>query len=334
MKRTLVVVGIIVLLLMAYVALQGVVATDSPLTDRTPAETYEFTMDDGGTFTVTYADEYKTAVLEFGGDTYDLSRAVSASGARYESSDGDVVFWEQSGEAMIEIDGEMVVSGALPVTDDEGDAVGETGIQAFTVAPAREACTGVGPRECLVVNGELFYDRIAGFTFEPGYEYQLLVNKTRREGDVPADASEFEYTLIEEVRKTPVVAPANEPNLLGNRWQWLETNYDNGDSVVPAEPTAFTLSFSESGQVAIRTDCNSGSGTIVTTDGQFAFSPIAMTKRACIGETQEQPFLEMLDLANGYSFNAAGQLELTLAPQAGSDSTNPAGVMVFRQDSE
>ena len=51
----------------------------------------------------------------------------------------------------------------------------------------------------------LFYDAIAGFEFEPGYEYELLVQVDPVENP-PADASNLQYTLIEEVSKNPVSA--------------------------------------------------------------------------------------------------------------------------------
>lgn len=66
-------------------------------------------------------------------------------------------------------------------------------------------CIGVGPQKCfLVQHGDTltedwknFYDRVEGFDFEPGYIYELEVNKTiLPPNEVPADASNIRYTLV------------------------------------------------------------------------------------------------------------------------------------------
>lgn len=69
-------------------------------------------------------------------------------------------------------------------------------------------CEGAGPQKCLQVRTspdqewELFYDRIQGFTFEPGHTYVLRVEETTVD-DPPADASSLQYRLVETVSKTP-----------------------------------------------------------------------------------------------------------------------------------
>ncbi len=69
------------------------------------------------------------------------------------------------------------------------------------------ACEGIGPQMCLLVKfekhaaWELFYDVIAGFKHEEGFEYELLVNRIFIENPL-ADASSIEYELQEIVSKT------------------------------------------------------------------------------------------------------------------------------------
>lgn len=81
--------------------------------------------------------------------------------------------------------------------------------QLLDVAPYRTACIGVGPMECLQVRREgednysLFYSKIEGFEFEPGYQYTLRVKVTPVE-NAPADASSERYALLEVVEKTAV----------------------------------------------------------------------------------------------------------------------------------
>lgn len=76
------------------------------------------------------------------------------------------------------------------------------------------ACTGVAPMECLQIQyGETakpdewqyFYDQIEGFEFEEGYQFQLEVEKYERPlqgGQIPADASKYQYRLIRVIGKT------------------------------------------------------------------------------------------------------------------------------------
>ncbi|MCE9923312.1 MULTISPECIES: DUF4377 domain-containing protein [Aeromonas] len=70
-------------------------------------------------------------------------------------------------------------------------------------------CVGVAPMKCMQVrsqpgeNWTLFYQQIEGFTFEPGFRYQLEV-RTEQLTDVPADASSVRYQLIKVVSKQAV----------------------------------------------------------------------------------------------------------------------------------
>jgi heat shock protein HslJ len=76
------------------------------------------------------------------------------------------------------------------------------------VGPAMADGTGVGPMTCLMVKDTpdgkygLFYSPIAGFDYVPGFEYVLEVKVTELD-PVPADASKYEYTLMNMVFKAP-----------------------------------------------------------------------------------------------------------------------------------
>lgn len=75
------------------------------------------------------------------------------------------------------------------------------------VGPEKMECMGVAPMECLVVDGELFYEDIEGFYFEAGFEYKLRVKKSLAFGtddpeQIPADASMYKYELVDILSKT------------------------------------------------------------------------------------------------------------------------------------
>ncbi len=71
-------------------------------------------------------------------------------------------------------------------------------------------CTGVVPMECLQVkegkNKEwtYFYDSIENFEYELGYKYKLKVEKTKKNGNIPADASAYKYKLKKIISKKKV----------------------------------------------------------------------------------------------------------------------------------
>lgn len=91
------------------------------------------------------------------------------------------------------------------------------------VHPEQVDCQRMMKQKCLQVriNGAkewtLFYERIAGFTFEPGYRYELLVIQTKRPEPIPADLSEFTYKLEKIVSKKAVVSD-NQPS----NWKIME----------------------------------------------------------------------------------------------------------------
>ncbi|MGF1460237.1 MAG: DUF4377 domain-containing protein [Leptolyngbyaceae cyanobacterium] len=88
------------------------------------------------------------------------------------------------------------------------DEADEVEIVTLYVGPEKTDCVGVGPQECLQVRYdpedeyELFYSSIDGFMYEPGYDYELIVQKTPVENP-PADASAIEWTLVDIVSQTP-----------------------------------------------------------------------------------------------------------------------------------
>ncbi|MEV0332784.1 DUF4377 domain-containing protein [Nocardia sp. NPDC050717] len=91
-------------------------------------------------------------------------------------------------------------------TDTPADATDDT-VRMY-VAPEQADCVGVAPMRCLQVRytpeeqWQLFYDSITGFTYEPGYLYELTVRVTPVENP-PADHSSQRYDLVTVDAKTP-----------------------------------------------------------------------------------------------------------------------------------
>jgi heat shock protein HslJ len=207
---------------------------------------------------------------------------------------------------------------AVPAPAVEGEAV------TLFVGPNREPCTGVAPQLCLLVKENpddeysLFYSNIEGFGFEPGFEYELLVNK-QTVPNPPADASAFRWTLVEEVSKTPV-APTAE--LEGVTWR-LIAYLDQNDmlSMFGVEST-ITL---QDGEAGGQGGCNMFFAPYTLDGDQLSFGPAGSTMMACEERAmaQEQTFLARLEQVASYQIvanqlhmaNADGAVILAFEPQ-------------------
>ena len=96
------------------------------------------------------------------------------------------------------------------------EAAAPAGIEkTLFIAPERKPCTGVAPMECLQVREspdlawQYFYSEIEGFTFEPGFDYELRVRE-EKVANPPADGSSLRWTLVRVVSKQ-AVASAQTP---------------------------------------------------------------------------------------------------------------------------
>ncbi|MAT41382.1 MAG: hypothetical protein CL609_03500 [Anaerolineaceae bacterium] len=152
--------------------------------------------------------------------------------------------------------------------------------QTLYIAPFWQPCVGVAPMLCMQVKESqgadwtYFYDRIEGFTYEPGFSYELLVKKEDVKNP-PADGSSLKWTLVEEVSKSPVEMP--QMDLTGTEWN-LVSNQENA----PLMDTQITLSFEEEGQLGGSAGCNSYFGGYEHNGFAFSISsPLGSTLMAC-----------------------------------------------------
>ena len=92
----------------------------------------------------------------------------------------------------------LMLAGCQQVTAPEGETL--------FVNAALVPCIGVGPMQCMQVKESkeqdwtLFYNHIQGFTFEPGYLYELKIAKFKVD-NAPADAPNIRYELLQLVSK-------------------------------------------------------------------------------------------------------------------------------------
>lgn len=217
---------------------------------------------------------------------------------------------------------------AAPPSAAEGE------LKTLFVGPELVDCVGVAPMECMQVRENpnedytFFYQQIEGFTFEPGYEYELLVRVTNVENP-PADGSSLRYTLVSVVNQTPmadsalpadvstpstaVVAPADETPLVGTLWQ-MQSHH--GNAVLAG--TEVTAVFAADGTLSGSSGCNNFS-TGYTLDGNTLSinDAIAATMMACLDAgvmEQEAAFLAALPTAASYQISGD---QLTLFDEGG-----------------
>jgi heat shock protein HslJ len=190
------------------------------------------------------------------------------------------------------------------------------------VGPEKVECMGVAPMECLQIKyseteeWQLFYDSIEGFTYEPGYVYELTVQKETI-ANPPADGSSIRWVLVEEVSKT-AVADANLPVSL-NETTWTLAGFGDGTNVVAG--TDVTLTFGADGSATGNASINLYNGTYMVNGEVLTFSQFASTRMG--GDpalmTQETAYLNALAQTATFTvegstlslFDSAGTLLLT-----------------------
>lgn len=195
-----------------------------------------------------------------------------------------------------------------PAPDDvEPPQMAEGELKTLYVGPELVDCVGVGPMQCMQVRENpadpytLFYQQIEGFTFEPGFEYELLVRVTTVEAP-PADGSSLRYTLVSVVNQSPMadsappagaVARTEGTQLVGTLWQ-LQSLQGN-PALAGAEVTA---GFTVEGTLAGSSGCNNYSTSYTVDGNNLSISgAIASTMMACLEDgvmEQEAAFLAAL----------------------------------------
>lgn len=115
----------------------------------------------------------------------------------------------------------------------------------------------------------------------------------------------------------PPIAAAGDSLLTGAVWAWQETLMSDGKKIAPAAPERYTIQFAPGGAVAVRADCNRGSGSYVLDGGALAFGPMAVTRAMCPPDSSDAEFLKQLSQVTGQLFRG-NDLVLTLRVDAGS----------------
>lgn len=138
MKKIIIFLVVVLLVAIAYFMFMGK-TTNAPTNQPVSyaGEIFTFANDEGH-FTVQYNADGDKALVKINDSQYDLNSAISGSGAKYESADGKVVFWEHQGDGLLEVDGQTLVPGAKLVADTP-DQDGLSSSTEATMSPAERA---------------------------------------------------------------------------------------------------------------------------------------------------------------------------------------------------
>jgi para-nitrobenzyl esterase len=69
--------------------------------------------------------------------------------------------------------------------------------------------------------------------------------------------------------------------LQGTAWQLVKFQGGDGRTLTPGDPARYTIQFAADGRLAVRVDCNRGSGTWKATPPRLEFGPLALTRARC-----------------------------------------------------
>ena len=114
-----------------------------------------------------------------------------------------------------------------------------------------------------------------------------------------------------------VCGSARAQSIEGSRWQLVEIQSMNDTTTVPDSPSNYTIEFLPEGTVAIKADCNRGTGSWkAEADGHLLFGPIAATRALCSPTSISDEFLGQFEWVRSYLFDEGNLFLATMADGA------------------
>lgn len=117
----------------------------------------------------------------------------------------------------------------------------------------------------------------------------------------------------------------NGTGLAGTAWQLVEYRSMNDaiGTVEPEDPEAYTITFDEDGTVAMRLNCNRGTGLYEISgeesdrSGSLELGPIATTKALCPPPSMDERIAADIPYMTGWFLDDEGRLAISLMADAG-----------------
>jgi heat shock protein HslJ len=105
-------------------------------------------------------------------------------------------------------------------------------------------------------------------------------------------------------------------SLVGTEWQWQALVGGDGSAIAPGDPSSYTIEFADDGSVAIRADCNRGTGSYSATAGSLTIEVGGVTRALCSEGSLSDRYLRDLGFVRTYVIED-GTLHLNLLADAG-----------------
>lgn len=140
--------------------------------------------------------------------------------------------------------------------------------------------------------------------------------------DVIFKGSNGEPSNDNSMNPKPVNAEAKPSKQLLGTWAWVRTELNDESVVTPKKPGAFTLTFTDDGQMGGTTDCNNFGGTYAVEGTMLTPGALAMTEMYCEG-SQEGEFVQFFSAPEGvagvpFLFSENDELIINLPFDSGS----------------
>lgn len=178
-------------------------ASSNPKQTETPTTVDEIvkstaTSKEGVKLEMAFNNTQNTATLVLNNETIELKGQTPASGIWYKNDHYELR--GKGDDVELTKDGKSIFKSTPSVQNAESTV--------WIGSETTKCNAGVMEKQCLKVkhskeqkDWELFYDDIAGFKYEKGYEYEIII-KSEKVENPPADASNMKYTLVKVVSKT------------------------------------------------------------------------------------------------------------------------------------
>lgn len=106
-----------------------------------------------------------------------------------------------------------------------------------------------------------------------------------------------------------------DPSPIGTRWQLERIQMMDDTELRPEDPSRYTLELGADGSVAVRADCNRGSGRHQLDGVQLRIGPLATTRMMCPEGSLGDRYTQLLGISASWMF-VDGQLAIATAMDA------------------
>jgi heat shock protein HslJ len=196
----------------------------------------------------------------------------------------------------------------------------------LTVAPDPVPCADGTPGSCLRVTDDMgdswitHLDEIAGFTYEPGFSYELLVEEASQVDEIEA-ATPPRLRLVRVMSKEAGGQPnkALNADLGGRRWV-LDSIAPSGHPAADWAASGITAQFDVWGnRLSGFAGCNNYSAELTISGDRLEVAQPVSTRKACPSQTVaalEQEYLQRIAAATAFAVSN-DRLELSLSDGSG-----------------